>query len=78
MTDYVQIDETDIDIKIPASYDSQPGKCLGFSLFVPVNDSESFSVYITDQKPVFFSFNGNILFEVSNVHILYAPFKCYC
>ena len=74
----MQIDNIDIVIKIPASYDGQPGKCLIFCSFVPVNNGESSSIYVSDQKPMIFGFNGNVLFEVSNVHILYAPFKCYC
>ena len=60
----MQIDEMDIGIKIPASYDSQPGKCFVFYSFVPINNSESFSVYITDQKPTLFGFNGNVFFKV--------------
>ena len=70
----MQIDGMDIGIKIPASYDGQPGKCLQ-SLFIPINNSESFSIYISDQKPMFFSFNGNIFFEVSNIHIFMPPFQ---
>ena len=72
--DFMQIDET----KIPASYDGQPGKCFVFYSFVPINNSESFSIYVSDQKPMLFSFNGNIFFEVSNIHIFYISFsKCF-
>ena len=71
----MQIDETDIGIKIPASYDGQPGKCLGFSSFVPIYNSESFSIYVSDQKPMLFSFDRNIFFEISNIHILYISFQ---
>ena len=69
--DFMQIDET----KIPASYDGQPGKCLGFSSFIPIDNSKSFTIYVSDQKPILFSFNGNIFFEVSNIHILTSPFQ---
>ena len=69
----MQIDEIDIGIKIPASYEDQPGKCLFFS-FLPIYNSESLSIYISDQKPMFFSFNRNVLFEVFDIHIFISPF----
>ena len=70
----MQIDEADIGIKIPASYDSQPGKCLVFS-FLPIYNSESFSIYVADQKPMLFSFDRNVFFEVSDIHIFISPFQ---
>ena len=49
-------------------------KCLR-SLFVPIDNSESFSIYISDQNPMLFSFNRNVLFEVSDIHIFMSPFQ---
>ena len=67
----MQIDET----KIPASYDGQPGKMFSFYSFVPINNSESFSIYISDQKPMLFSFKRNIFFVVSDIHMFISPFQ---
>ena len=49
-------------------------KCL-HSLFIPINNSETFSIYISDQKPMLFSFDRNVLFEVSNIHMFISPFQ---
>ena len=43
-------------------------------MFIPIDNSESFPIYISDQNPMLFSFNGNVFFKVSNIHILYVSF----